>query len=153
MQRPELIGQILRTVVPRLDVGGDVPSPGVGGIGEWVVTLTSVLAVLAVGGAAARVARRLARRSTPELIVLLNQSAEFYSRWPEHRLAGAPRGDVLLEAARCGRIIELLVAQDGPAPGGGPATRGPIDGLRAWVALLHSRIAEHVDAAAGPAYA
>ncbi|MBJ7336124.1 hypothetical protein [Mycolicibacterium sp.] len=153
MQRPMLIGQILGAVVPRLGAGGDVSSSGASGIGDWIVTLTSLIAVLAVGGVAARVASRLLRRSTPELILLLDQSAEFYSRWPEDRLASAPRGEVAIEAARCRRIIDLLESPGGPAADRGPASRGPIEGLRAWVALLHKRIDGQLAAPAGSAYA
>ena len=76
------VGQILSAIIARLDTGGEASPSGIGGIGEWVLTLTSLLALLAAGGVAARVARRLTRRSTPELIVLLNQSAAFYGRWP-----------------------------------------------------------------------
>jgi hypothetical protein len=153
MQRPVLIGQILGAVMPRLNAGGDVPPPGFGGLGEWVVTFSSLLAVLAVGGAAVRVARRLDRRSVPELVLLLDQSVEFYSRWPEDRLAGAPHRELVLEASRCRRIIELLELQSGAGAEGGPATRGPIEGLQAWAALLHSRITQPLNAPAGPAYA
>ena len=150
MQRQGLIGQILGTVVPRLHASGDVPPAGVG---EWVVTVTSLLAVFAVGGAAVRVARRLERRSVPELVLLLDQSAAFYGRWPEDRLAAAPHRELMLEASRCRRIIELLESQGGLALKGSPANRGPIDGLQAWVALLHSRMTRPADVPGGPAYA
>lgn len=150
MQRPGLIGHILGTVAPRLDASSGVPPAG---IGEWVVTFTSLLAVVAVGGAAVRVARRLERRSVPELVLLLDQCAAFYSRWPEDRLAGAPRSELMLEASRCRRIIDLLESQGGAALKRSPANRGPIDGLQAWAALLHNRIAQPVDVPGGPAYA
>ena len=152
MQPPVLVGQILGAVVPRLGVGGEMSPSGIGGVGNWVVTLSSLLAVFVVGGTAAKVASRLMRRSTPELILLLDQSAQFYSRWPEDRLAGAPRAELMVEAARCRRIIDLLESPRVPSADRGPAACGPIDGLRAWVALLHSRIAEQLDAPARPAF-
>ncbi|TPG36705.1 hypothetical protein [Mycolicibacterium hodleri] len=152
MQPPVLVGQILGAVAPRLDVGGEMSPSGVGGIGNWVVTLSSLLAVLVLGGTAAKVAGHLMRRSTPELILLLNQSAQFYSRWPEDRLAGTPRVELMVEAARCRRIIDLLESQHGPSADRGPATRGPIDGMRTWAALLHSRIGEQLDASSRPAF-
>ena len=86
VQSPVPIGQILSaswrasTRAARVPVGDRPVSV------EWVLTLTSLVALLAAGGVAARVARRLMRRSTPELVVLLNQSAAFYGRWPEDRL-------------------------------------------------------------------
>ncbi|BDX33504.1 hypothetical protein TUM20985_40510 [Mycobacterium antarcticum] len=153
MQRPVLIGQFLSAIVARLNAGRDVSPSGVGGVGEWFVTLASLLAVLAVGGLAARVASRLTKRSAPELIVLLDQSAKFYSRWPEDRLASAPPAEVMIEAARCRRIIDLLESRSGPAIVVEPATTGPVDGLRAWVALLHRRIAEQRAVPSGSAYA
>ena len=151
MQLPVLVGQIVDAVAPRLGGGGEM-SPGVGGVGNWVVTLSSLIAVLVVGGTAAKVASRLMRRSTPELVLLLDQSAQFYSRWPEDRLAGAPRAELMIEAARCRRIINLLESKAMPSADRGLATRGPIDGLRAWVALLHNRIAEQLNASDRPAF-
>ena len=146
MQPSLPVGQILSAIIARLDTGGEASPSGIGGIGEWVLTLTSLLALLAAGGVAARVARRLTRRSTPELIVLLNQSAAFYGRWPEDRLANAPRGEVMTETARCRRIIELLESPRSAAVDGGSATRGAIDGLRAWTTLLYERIEGNLDA-------
>jgi hypothetical protein len=153
MQRPVLIGQFLNAIVAPLHVGRGVSPAGVGGVGEWFATLASVLAVLAVAGLAARVAGRLTNRSVPELIVLLDESAKFYGRWPEHRLVGAPPVEVMVEAARCQRIIELLESHGGDAGVGGRAARGPIDGLRAWVQVLHRRIAAQAGVPSGPAYA
>jgi hypothetical protein len=139
------VGQILSAVVARLDTG-EAPQSGICGIGDWVVMLTSLLALLAAGGVAARVARRLMRRSAPELTVLLNQSAAFYGRWPEDRLASAPDGELLTETARCRRIIELLDSRRAAAVDGGSATRGAIAGLRAWTTLLYERLEDHLDA-------
>jgi hypothetical protein len=139
-------GQILNAVVARLDTGGEASPSGIGGLGEWVLMLTSLLALLAAGGVAARVARRLTRRSTPELIVLLNQSAAFYGRWPDDRLANAPRDELMIETARCRRIIELLESPSSAAVDGGSPTRGAIAGLRAWTTLLYERIEDHLDA-------
>ncbi len=120
------------------------------GRGGWVVTLASLLAIVAAGAAAGTV-RRLVRRSTPELIVLLNRSAAFYGRWPGDRLSSAPPAEVVAEVARCRRIAELLEART-PAPVDG-ATRGALDGLHAWIALLSKRIDESVRIPSGPAYA
>lgn len=133
------IGAVLETL-GRLDMGAERSG--------WLVTVASCLAVIAVGGIAARVARRLQRSSTPELIVLLDRSAAFYSRWPEHRLADAPAADVAAEAARCRRIVELL-----RATGNDPDRSGAIDGLRAWITLLGNVIDASADTRSGPAYA
>jgi hypothetical protein len=140
------VGQILSAVVARLDTGGEASPSGIGGIGWWALMLTSLLALLAAGGVAARVARRLTHRSTPELIVLLNQSAAFYGRWPEDRLANAPRGELMNETARCRRIIELLESRRAAAVDDGSATRGAVAGLRAWTTLLYERLEGHLDA-------
>ena len=146
MQPSAPVGQILSAIVARLDAGGETPPSGIGGSGEWVVMLTSLLALFAAGGAAAWVARRLTRTSTPELIVLLNQSAAFYRLWPEDRLANAPRGELMTETARCRRIIELLESSNAAAVDGGSETRGAVAGLRAWTTLLYERIEDHLDA-------
>ena len=140
------VGQILSAIIARLDTGGEASPSGMGGIGEWALMLTSLLALLAAGGVAARVARRLTRRSASELIVLLNQSAAFYGRWPEHRLANAPDAELLTETARCRRIIELLESRGAAAVDGGSATHGAIAGLRAWTTWLYERLEEHLDA-------
>jgi hypothetical protein len=142
------VGQILSAIIARLDAGGEASPSEIAGIGEWALMLTSLLALLAAGGVAARVARRLTRRSAPELIVLLNQSAAFYGRWPEHRLANAPDAELLTETARCRRIIELLESRGAAAVDGGSATHGAIAGLRAWTTLLYERLEEHLDAPA-----
>jgi hypothetical protein len=142
VQSPVSFQHIFSAVMARLDAGGDVAPSGFGGIGGWVLTLTSLLAVLAAGGAAARVARRLVTRSTPELVVLLNQSAAFYGRWPEDRLASVPNAELLTETVRCRRIIELLESRRAGAGDGGATTRGAIDGVRAWMTLLSKRIEE-----------
>jgi len=116
--------------------------------GGWLFTIASLLTLIAAG-AAVRTARRLARRSAPELIVLLNQSAAFYRRWPDDRLSSAPRGELVTEMARCRRIVGLLEART-PAAG---ATRGATDGLRVWIAVLAKRIDDFADMPSGPAYA
>ena len=120
------------------------------GRGGWVLTLASLLAIVAAGAAAGTV-RRLVRRSTPELLVLLNRSAAFYGRWQGDRLSSAPPAEVAAEVARCRRIVELLEART-PAPADG-ATRGAMDGLRAWIALLSKRIDDGARLPSGPAYA
>lgn len=177
MQPPVPVGELLTAIAARVSAGGDVSPSSVawprstlvsgravhsaardwlstpGGVGGWVLTLVSVLALLAVGGAAAHFAQRWVSRSTPELTVLLNQSAAFYSRCPEDQLASVPRGELVAEAARCQRIIKLLECRAAAGIDSGPASRGPIDGLQAWIALLRMRIAGCADAPAGTAYA
>lgn len=122
------------------------------GRGGWMVAVASLLTIL-TAGAAVRLARRLARRSTPELVVLLDQSAAFYRRWPEHRLSTAPRAELLTEAARCRRIVALLQSRAPAGASGGGAHRGAVDGLLVWIAVLAKRIDEGADLPAGPAYA
>jgi hypothetical protein len=170
VQPTALVGEVLSTIAVRVNAGGDVSSLGTvwqrsvlasgraehsafGGVGWWVLTLASLLALLAIGGAASRVARRPVWKATPELIVLLNQSAAFYGRWPEDRLASAPRDEVVLEAARCRRIVELLERRTAPGIDRGPAENGPIAGLQAWIALLSKRIDGRHDVPSGTAYA
>ena len=125
-----------------------VPMSGVG-VGGWMFTVASVLALLAAG-VAVRTGRRLLRRSTPELVVLLNESAAFYSRWPEDRLWAVPGVELAAEVARCTRVVELLESRQGASAG---ASRGAIDGLRAWIALLGKRIDQPVNLPSGAAYA
>lgn len=163
MQPAVLVGDLLGAVTARVDRGSDAWQPSLasarsaysalGGTGWCVLVLVSLLALAGVGGVAGRVARQLARRSTPELIVLLNESAAFYGRWPEDRLASVPRAELVAEAARCQRIIELLERREAAGVDGGPASRGPIDGLRVWVALLRQRIERPDDTPSGVAYA
>ncbi len=146
MQPPVmLISEVLSALAGRL--GHTAP----GDADDWVITLTSLLVMFTVGGVAVGLARRLTRRPAPELTVLLNQSAAFYSRWPEDRHATAPAGELMAEAARCQRIVELLERR--AEANSGPASRGPIDGLNAWIALLHKRIHTRDGAPSGPAYA
>lgn len=166
------LGEVFSTVVARVDEGSDVSLLGtswqrsilesgravysaehsaLGRVEWWLVAVVSLLALFAVGGVAGRIARRLVRRSTPELTVLLNQSAAFYGRWPEDQLAGAPRGEVVVEAVRCGRIIELLEGQAVTTIDRGAAECGPVDGLQAWIALLFKRINAHDGVPTGPA--
>jgi hypothetical protein len=143
--QPQLpFGEVLGDIAACLGRSGGAPSSATEG---WVVTVVSVLALIAAG-VAVRTARRLVRRSTPELIVLLNQSAAFYSRWPEDRLARAPRAELAREAARCRRIVELL--ESTAAEG---ASRGPIDGLRTWIMVLGRHIEQGAALPSGPAYA
>ncbi|OPX11341.1 hypothetical protein [Mycobacterium sp. AT1] len=125
-----------------------VPMSGVGA-GGWVFTVASILTVLAAG-VAMRTGRRLLRRSTPELVVLLNQSAAFYGRWPEDRLASVPDVELAAELDRCRRVVELLEARQGVAAG---ASRGAIDGLQAWIALLGKRIDQPASLPSGAAFA
>jgi hypothetical protein len=170
MQPVMLVGELLSAVAARLDSGGDasiwqrsvlataraafsVGNTGPAGVDRWIITLTSLLALVAVGGVAARISRRLMRRSPPELMVLLNQSAAFYRRWPEHRGASAPSAQLVAEANRCQRIIELLEEQAPAAAEDSPAARGPIDGLHEWIRLLQSQIQLREGAPSGTAYA
>jgi len=119
------------------------------GAGGWVFTVASILAVLAAG-VAMRTGRRLLRRSTPELVVLLNQSAAFYGRWPEDRLSSVPDVELAAELARCRRVVELLEARQGAAAG---ASRGAIDGLQAWIAVLGKRISQPASLPSGAVFA
>jgi hypothetical protein len=144
MQSSVLLGDILSAIASRVEqsVAGDTDG--------WIVTLTSVLVVLAAGGVAARVLRRLTRTSEPELVVLLNQSAAFFSRWPDGQDAGAPPDELRAEAGRCQRIIDLLELR----ADGGLAGRGPIAGLHAWIALLQSQLQSRgATTPAGPVHA
>jgi hypothetical protein len=127
--------------------------PAVGDADWWVLAVVSLLALLAAGGAAGWMARRLARRAKPELVVLLDESAAFYGRWPEDRLSRAPRDQLVAEAARCRRIIELLELRRAPGTAGRLDEAGPIVGLRAWIALVSKRIDGGLDVRSGTAYA
>jgi hypothetical protein len=143
MQPMALVGEVLSAVATRICGGPDAShSVSADGYKGWILTVASLLAVVAAG----RVAGRLTRGSAPELTVLLNQSAAFYRRWPQPHNSSAPATELMVEAARCQRIIQLLEAAD---LDGGPAARGPIDGLRTWITLLHRQI-RTMDAA--PAY-
>jgi hypothetical protein len=153
MQPSTPAGEVFSALIARFGAGSDVTPQAPGGIGGWVVTLASALVLVVVGRFAARMARRLVSRSTPELIVLLDQSAAFYGRWPEDRLTSAPRGELLAEAARCGRTIELLESRVAAVTGWGPAIRGPVDGLKAWVVLLHKQLEERVSTPPGLSHA
>jgi hypothetical protein len=135
------MGEILDDIVAGVTRGG--------GVSTWVLTIVSLLTLFAAG-AAIRLVSRLTRRATPELIVLLNQSAAFYGRWPEDRLPYAPRAELVTEAARCRRIVELLESRS--SSDGSGATRGAIDGLQSWISLLAKRIDDHAVAPAGPAF-
>lgn len=119
------------------------------GAGGWVFTVASILAFLAAG-VAMRTGRRLLRRSTPELVVLLNQSAAFYSRWPEDRLASVPDVELVDEIARCRRVVELLETRQGAATG---ALRGVVDGQQEWIVLLGKRIDQPASLPSGAAFA
>ena len=147
-----LIGEVLRAVVARVDLGSHGSSIGAVATGRaehWFLAAASVLAVLAAGSATARVMRRLTAGTVPELIVLLDESAAFYRRWPEDRLDDAPRQGLVDEMARCRRIVELLAT---PCRDGDPALQGPVDGLRAWMTLLDSRIERLPCRPSGAAY-
>ncbi len=146
-------GEALSALVARFGAGSDVAHHGTSGSGGWVVTLASALALIVVGSIAARLARRLVDRSTPELVDLLNQSATFYGRWPEDRLQTAPGSELAAEAARCRRTIELLESHGPARAGRNPAMRGPVDGLNAWITLLHKQIADRVDTSPGLSHA
>jgi len=147
MQPLAVVSEVLSAVAARISGSADA-SHSVSGDGYkgWIVTLASLLVVVAAG----RVAGRITRRSVPELTVLLNQSAAFYSQWPEPHHGNAPAAELMAEAARCQRIIALLEASE---LDGGPAARGPIDGLQAWITLLHKQINPRDAAPSGPAYA
>jgi hypothetical protein len=153
MQSSTPAGEAISALAARFGAGTDVAPQWAGGIGGWVVAIASALALLVVGSFAARVARRLTHRSTPELIVLLDQSALFYSRWPEDRLASAPRDELMAEEARCRRTIELLECRGATVTDWGPATRGPVNGLKAWIALLQKQIGERVNTTPGFSHA
>jgi hypothetical protein len=153
MQSSTPAGEVITALAARFGAGGDVAPQGTGGFGGWVLALASALVLLVVGSFAARLARHVASRSVPELIVLLDQSAAFYSRWPEDRLASAPRGELMAEAARCGRTIELLESRGATVTGWGPAARGPVNGLKAWIALLQKQIGERVNTPPGLSHA
>lgn len=175
MHPATFLTEVIHAVAARVGAGTEVPVLGTawqrsvlgsaralystehavpGRIEWWVVAVASLLALFAVGGVAGRMADRLARRSTPELVVLLNQSAAFYGHWPEDRLAIAPRGELEAEAARCRRIVALLERQAaGTTTPRGSAQRGPIDGLTTWITLLSNRIEARDVAPAGPSYA
>ena len=164
------IAEILSAIAARLNGDSDVSSTSTdwmasaralysalragqsahGGAG-WVLTVASLLVLVAIGGVAASAARQLAARSTPELTVLLNQSARFYSRWPEHQLAAAPRAELTAEALRCRRIVELLERRTVAGIDDEPAARGPIDGLQVWIKLLYKRIDDGADLLSGVA--
>jgi hypothetical protein len=152
MQRSMPAGSVFSDLAARFGAGGDVTPQATGGVGGWVLTLVSALALVVVGRFAARVSHQLASRSTPELIVLLNRSAAFYGRWPED-LANVPRGELMAEAARCQRTIELLESRGNTVIGWGPASRGPVDGLKSWLVLLHKQIEEQVSAPSGLSHA
>jgi hypothetical protein len=147
MQRAMLAGELLSSIAAR------VGHTGPGGVDRWFLTVTSLLALFAVGGAAAKLSRQLVRRSTPELIVLLNQSAAFYGRWPEDQHVHAPSVELVAEANRCRRIIELLEHRSATGIDNSPASRGPIDGLRAWIMVLSRQIQLREDVPSGTAYA
>jgi hypothetical protein len=147
MQRAVLAGELLGSIAVR------VGHSGPGGIDRWFLTVTSLLALFAVGGAAARLSRRLIRRSIPELTVLLNQSAAFYGRWPEDQHANAPSAELVAEASRCRRIVELLERRSATGIDNGPASRGPIDGLHAWISVLSGQIQLREDVPSGTSYA
>jgi hypothetical protein len=149
MQPSTPTGEVISALAARFGAGGEVAPHGTGAIGGWLLALASALVLLVVGAFAARLARRLVSRSAPELIVLLDQSAAFYSRWPEDRLTSAPRGELMAEAARCRRTIELLESRGATVTGWGPATRGPVSGLKAWIALLQKQIGERVNTPPG----
>jgi hypothetical protein len=170
MHPPMPIAEILSAIGARLNEDTDVSSTGAGAMASaralysavrvgqsahggagWILTVASLLVLVALGGVAARAARRLVVRSTPELTVLLNQSAAFYRRWPEHRLAAAPRAELTAEAVRCRRIVELLERRTVAGIDDGPAARGPIDGLQVWIKLLYKRIEDHADLPSGAA--
>jgi hypothetical protein len=153
MRPSAAVHELLGAVAGRLGAGGEVSSSGAAGLGGWLATLSSVLAVLVVGSVAARMARRLTRNSTPELIVLLNQSAAFYVRWPEDQLAHAPRDAVMSEAIRCGRIVELLEARRTGVVNDGSVLRGAVDGVATWIAVLHREIGRGVNVPSGPTFA
>jgi hypothetical protein len=170
MQSTALLGQVLSVVAGRVNAGSDVSlgstwqrsalasgraahSVDDTALGGVALLLVSLLALLAAGGAAGWVARHLVRRSAPELIVLLNQSASFYGRWPEDRLARAPRKELMAEAARCRRIVELLERRVTPGDVRVAGEAGSVEGLRAWIALVSSRIDGRIEIPSGPAYA
>jgi hypothetical protein len=173
MQPAMLAAEVFSSVAARVDPSADVSlwqrsmlataraafsaaragHGGPGAVDRWLLTLASLIVLLAVGRAAAKVLRQLTRKSTPELIVLLNQSAAFYSRWPEDQHVNAPHAELLAEASRCRRIVELLERRAATELDSGPASRGPIDGLHAWIAVLQRQIHLRDDAPSGTAYA
>jgi hypothetical protein len=152
-----LIAEVINATAARIGASSklsySIDHPGLGGADRWVLVLGSLMALFAVGGVAGRTARRLMRRSTPELVVLLDRSAAFYGRWPEDRLESAPRSELVAEAARCRRIVALLETSMPTGADRRSAQSGPIDGLEAWIALLANRIDGRRSASTGPAYA
>lgn len=142
-----------RSVVRSLRAAGAAEHSALDGLDWWVLALASLVALLALGGAARGTAQRLMRRSTPELVVLLDQSAAFYGRWAEDELASVPRSELQIEAARCRRIVVLLEGRAAADLHEGPAERGPIAGLQVWITLLGNKIASHDGIPTGPAYA
>jgi hypothetical protein len=116
---------------------GQLPHTGSG----WLVTCLSFLAVVALGAGVTYVVRRfMPTRSTPELQVLLNQSAAFYARWPEPELTYAPKNEMMAEAIRCQRIIDLLRRRAQVNNGESKYLMGPIGGVQSWLTLLHQEM-------------
>ena len=64
MQPSAPVGQILSAIIARLDTGGEASPSAIGGIGEWALMLTSLLALLAAGGVAANQATWLKSKFT-----------------------------------------------------------------------------------------
>ena len=171
MQPPVPVGEVLTAIAARVNSAPDGAWPrsaltsgravwsaardwhSAGGMASWVLTVVSVLAMVALGGIASQMAHRLVSRSTPELTVLLNSSAAFYSRCPEDRLASVHRGDLAAEAGRCQRIIELLEWRAATGMDDGPASRGAITGLQEWITLLRGHIEGRAGAPAATVYA
>lgn len=103
----------------------------------WLLTCISFVTVFALGAGLAYAARRLLTKRSAELDVLMNQSAAFYSRWPEQQLSAAPRSEMMAEADRSQRIVDLLQRRAVTSKADSRYLQGPIAGVKAWITLLH----------------
>ena len=107
-------------------------------VGGWLGTCISFLALFALGAGVAYAVRRfLRKRPTAELDALMNQSAAFYGRWPEPQLSDAPHNEMMAEANRCQRLIDLLQRRAAASKAESEYLLGAIAGVQAWLALLH----------------
>ena len=137
-------GEVIAVVSQRLGGGRGLPlsgwSPGEHSHAGWLATSVSFVAVFVLGAGIAYASRRFLRKRTAELDVLMHQSAAFYRRWPEPELGRAPRSEIVAEANRSQRIIELLQQRAAACAADSEFLHGPIAGVQAWIALLHRTI-------------
>ena len=138
-------GEVIAVVSQRLGEGRGLPlsgwTPGEHSHGGWLATCISFVAVFVLGAGIAYASRRFLSKRTAELDVLMNQSAAFYRRWPEPELGGAPRSEIMAEADRSQRIIELLQQRAAACAADNEFLHGPIAGVQAWIELLHRTVA------------